>query len=452
MSFEKQETKGRAEMLALFDPGTFVETGAFVRRKGEDQPYDAVLTGYGSVGGKLAFAFVQDSDRKAGALDEVGADKIEKLYEQALRVGAPVIGVFDSAGAVVYDGAPALTAYGRVMKCVSAASGIIPQIALVQGICTGMASVIASMFDVTVTVRSVSEIAFNSGTAKGEDKTPYAENCGLTAINTEDEPAAVAAVRGLITLLPRNNRDVSDVEPTDDPARPVPADELTGLALVKALADNGQVIDLYEAFAPEMTTALCAIGGRTCGVIATDASVEDGKLTPKGARKAARMVSFCDAFSIPVVTLVDSVGVDNSAPREPAPVFGKLAKAYATATTAKISAVVGNAYGAAFTLLGSRALGADLTRALPETVISVLAPEVAVAFLMNDQITQDKPRADVEKEWCDKYASAVCAAEKGDIDDIVDEATLRARICSALYMLSSKADGCPDRKYARTPL
>ena len=222
LSFEKQETKGRAEMLALFDAGTFVETGAFVRRKGEDQPYDAVLTGYGSVNGKLAFAFVQDSDRKAGALDEVGADKIEKLYEQAICVGAPVIGVFDSAGAVVYDGAPALTAYGRVMKCVSSASGIIPQIALIQGVCTGMASVIATMFDVTVTVKSVSEIAFHSGSAKGEDKTSYAEGCGLTAINAENDATAVLAVRDLIMLLPRNNRDVADVEPTDDPARPVP--------------------------------------------------------------------------------------------------------------------------------------------------------------------------------------------------------------------------------------
>ena len=201
MSFEKQETKGRAEMLALFDAGTFVETGAFMRRKGEDQPYDAVLTGYGSVNGKLAFAFVQDSDRKSGALDEVGADKIEKLYEQALRVSAPVIGVFDSAGAVVADGAPALTAYGRVMKCVSAASGIVPQIGLIGGICTGMASVIASMLDVTVTVKSVSEIAFHSGSAKGEDKTPYAENCGLCAINAEDEASAVASVRALIRCL-----------------------------------------------------------------------------------------------------------------------------------------------------------------------------------------------------------------------------------------------------------
>ena len=447
LSFEKQETKGRMTMIALFDAGTFVETGAFVRRGGDGEPYDAVLTGYGSVNGKLAFAFVQDSDRKAGALDEVGAGKIEKLYEQALRVGAPVIGVFNSAGAVVYDGAPALTAYGRVMKTVSTASGIIPQIALIQGICTGMAAVIASMFDVTVTAKAVSEIAFKADSVKGEDKTSYAESCGLTAINTEDEASAVTAVRDLITLLPRNNRDVSDVEPTDDPARAVAADKLTGLSLVKALADNGKVIDLYEAFAPEMTTALCSIGGRTCGVIATDASVADGKLTPKGARKAARLVSFCDAFSIPVITLVDSAGVDLSAPREPAPVFGKLAKAYVTATTAKISVVVGNAYGASFTLLGSRALGADLALALPDAVISVLPPKMAVAFLMNDQITVDKPREAVEAEWMGKIASPVQAAETGDIDDIIPAAELRARLSSALYMLAEKADTTPDRKH-----
>ena len=133
LKFDKQETKGRSAMIALFDAGTFVEMGAFIRRRGEDEPYDAIITGYGSVEGKLAFAFVQDSDRKAGALDGIGAEKIEKLYTQAIRVGAPVIGVFDSAGAVVWDGASALSAYGRVMKCVSDASGIIPQIAYIGG-------------------------------------------------------------------------------------------------------------------------------------------------------------------------------------------------------------------------------------------------------------------------------------------------------------------------------
>ena len=368
---EKQATRGRESLVSLFDAGTFVEMGAYIRRRGEEAPYDAVLTGYGSVNGKLTFAFAQDQDSLSGALDEIGAGKIQRLYEEALRVGAPVVALMSSTGAVVTDGASALSAYGRTMKCAADASGIIPQIALVEGKCTGLSAVIASMFDVTVTVKGVSEIAFNLAAARG-DKDSYAEAHGLSALHAEDIPSALAAVRELISLLPRNNRDVADVDPTDDPARPVAADELTGLALVRALADNGRVVSLYENFAPELITAITAIGGRTCGVIATDASIGDGKLTPKGARKAAKLVAFCDSFSLPVITLVDSMGVDMSAPREPAPAFGKLAKAYISATTAKISVVMGNAIGAAFTLLGSRALGADLALALPETVISPL--------------------------------------------------------------------------------
>ena len=443
---EKQATRGRESLVSLFDAGTFVEMGAYIRRRGAEAPYDAVLTGYGSVNGKLTFAFAQDQDSLSGALDEIGAGKIQRLYEEALRVGAPVVAIMSSTGAVVTDGASALSAYGRTMKCAADASGIIPQIVLVEGKCTGLSAVIASMFDVIVTVKEISEIAFNLAAARG-DKDSYAEAHGLSALHAEDIPSALAAVRELISLLPRNNRDVADVDPTDDPARPVAADELTGLALVRALADNGRVVSLYESFAPELITAITAIGGRTCGVIATDASIADGKLTPKGARKAAKLVAFCDSFSLPVITLVDSMGVDMSAPREPAPAFGKLAKAYISATTAKISVVMGNAIGAAFTLLGSRALGADLTLALPETVISPLAPSVAVAFLWNDRITAENPREAVEAEWAATEGAAIRAAESGDIDDIVPAAELRARLSSALYMLAEKADTAPDRKH-----
>ena len=411
LKFDKQETKGRSAMIALFDAGTFVEMGAFIRRRGEEEPYDAIITGYGSVEGKLAFAFVQDSDRKAGALDGIGADKIEKLYAQAIRVGAPVIGVFDSAGAVVWDGASALSAYGRVMKCVSDASGIIPQIALISGSCTGMASAIAAMFDFTV--------------AAGEQATD------LTALVTED-PTAV--VRSLVELLPRNNKDVNTVEPTDDIGRPVALDN--GVA---SIADNAALTTLYADMGKEITAALCRMGGETVGLVALN-----GKLTADGARKAARLVSFCDSFSIPVVTLVDSEGVEYA---DAANAFAKLAKAYVTATTAKVTAVIGKAYGAAFTLMGSHALGADLALALEGSVISVLAPETAVAFAMNDKITDSKNRADVEAEWKETYASPVAAAESGDIDDVIPEAELRARIISALYMLAEKADGTPDRKH-----
>ena len=171
----------------------------------------------------------------------------------------------------------------------------------------------------------------------------------------------------------------------------------------------------------------------------------NGKLTALGARKASRLVSFCDSFSIPVVTVVDSEGVAGDA--DAALAFGKLAKAYITATTAKITAVTGKAYGAAFTLMGSRALGADLALALETSVISVLAPETAVAFAMNDLITAEKSRKDVEAEWIETYASPVAAAEAGAIDDVIPEAELRARVISALYMLAEKADGTPDRKH-----
>lgn len=415
LKFEKQETKGRADMIALFDAGTFVELGAYVRRRGDNQPYDAVITGYGSVNGKLAFAFVQDSDRKAGALDDTGAEKIEKLYEQALRVGAPVIGVFDSAGAVVYDGAAALNAYGRVMTCVSRASGIIPQIAYVSGTCTGMAETIAAMFDVTVAVSEKTSVK--------------------TAVAAKDDATAVSAVRALIELLPRNNKDVSAVDPTDDVARPVSMADG-----VVTLADGGVLTELYADIATEVKTALTRMGGETVGLVALN-----GKLTALGARKASRLVSFCDSFSIPVVTTVDSEGV--AAEADASIAYGKLAKAYITATTAKVTVVTGKAYGAAFTLMGSRALGADLALALETSVISVLAPETAVAFAMNDLITAEKSRADVEAQWIETYASPVAAAEAGAIDDVIPEAELRARVISALYMLAEKADGTPDRKH-----
>jgi acetyl-CoA/propionyl-CoA carboxylase len=183
------------------------------------------------------------------------------------------------------------------------------------------------------------------------------------------------------------------------------------------------------------------MGGETVGFVSLS-----GKLTAEGARKAAHIVSFCDSFSIPVVTLVDSEGVEHAEPSD-AFFYGKLAKAYITATTAKVTAIIGKAYGAAFTLLGSHALGADLSLALEGSVISVLAPETAVAFAMNDKITAEKSRADVENEWREIYASPLAAAESGDIDDIVREEELRARIISALYMLAEKADGTPDRKH-----
>ncbi len=436
----KNLTVGKEKISSLFDAGSFVEIGAYVKRSGEAKAYDGVICGYGSISGKLAFAFVQDSDRLKGAFDEVGARKIEMLYEMAIKNGAAVIGVFDSAGAVVMDGSATLSAYGRFAACVAKASGIVPQIALYDGICTGMALTVSNMFDLTVNVAGKSTLYL---TATSKD-----DKCSSFAIETESAEEAYAAVRNLVEMLPQNNKDDASVMSGDDAARAAAVSGLTGAELVKSLCDNGAFTEIY-AKESGIVTGFAFFGGVLCGVVASNNKCDGGKIGGIGAKKAANLISFCDRFGISVVTLVDSEGLCDCA-------CGKctatLAGAYANATCAKVTAVVGKAYGAGFTLLGSKALGADIELALEGSVISVMSPESAVAFLLNDEITRDKSRSEVEAEWCEKYASAVCAAEKGDVDDIVDEATLRARICSALYMLAVKADGMPDRKYARTPV
>jgi len=436
---DKNQTVGNLKIASLFDAGTFVEVGAYIKRSGDSEAYDGVICGYGSVSGKLAFAFVQDSDRTKGAFDDAGARKIEMLYDMAIKNGAPVIGVFDSAGVVVLDGSAALSAYGRFISCVAKASGIIPQIAVYDGLCTGMALTVANMFDLAVKVEDKAEL-YLIPSAKDKDI--------LCAIDAKDENEAFAAVRNLVEILPQNNKDDASQMSGDDASRAVAVDGLTGKALVETLADNGV---FTEIFAKEsgIVTGFAFFGGTLCGVVASNKACDAGKIGFLGAKKAAELISFCDRFGISVLTLVDSEGLcDCACPK----CVARLASAYANATCALVTAVVGNAYGAGFTLLGSKALGADIEIATENAVISVMSPESAVAFIMNDQISADKSRADVEKEWCEKYASATLAAEKGDIDDIVEAETLRARICSALYMLASKADGMPERKYARTPL
>ena len=436
---DKIQTVGKEKIASLFDAGSFVEIGAYIKRSCDSEAYDGVICGYGSVSGKLCFAFVQDSDRTRGAFGEAGARKIEMLYDAAIKNGAPIVGVFDSAGAVVLDGSAALSAYGRFISCVSKASGIVPQIALYDGLCTGMALTVANMFDISVKVEDKAEL-YLTATAKDKDM--------LCAIEAKDETEAFAAVRNLVEILPQNNKDDASVMSGDDAARTVTVSGLTGKALVEALADNGVFTEMY-AKDSGIVTGFAFFGGTLCGVVASNKECDGGKLGFLGAKKSADLISFCDRFGISILTLVDSEGLaDCACPK----CMARLAMAYSNATVAKVTAVVGKAYGAGFTLMGSKSLGADLEIALESAVISVMSPESAVAFIMNDAITADKSRADVEKEWCEKYASATLAAEKGDIDDIVDEETLRARICSAFYMLSSKADGMPERKYARTPL
>lgn len=449
---EKVYGLSKARLESIFDSGTFVEIGAYTKRADSQTDFESVVCGYGAVEGKLAFAFIQDSERTRGAFGERHAKKIASLYALAIKNGAPVIGVFDSAGAVVYDGAEALAAYGRMMKNISDASGIIPQIAVIDGVCGGSSAVAASMFDLVITVKDRSKLFVNAPFVVGKTD---AEATGLSAYEAEDEAGAFAFVRELVATLPQNNADAAYVETADSANRQLSFDakSYTAEALVSTLADDGKLLRVFENYTDKALLGFASIGGVVTGVIASNPETK-GILDIKLARAAAKLLSFCDSFSIPVLTLVDSEGVDVSATAENAAYASELARlayAYTASENAKITVVVGKAYGTAFTLLGSKAVGADMALALPTACVSVLSPEASVAFVWNDKVGE-KSREELEAEWAETCASAAAAVDAGEIDDVVEPAELRARIAAALNMLAAKAEGVPTRKHANMPL
>ena len=454
---EKVYGSSKVRLESIFDAGTFVELGAYTKRQGSDADFEGVLCGYGAVNGKLTFAFVQDSGRTKGAFGERHAKKIENLYSLAIKNGAPVIGVFDSAGAVVYDGAAALAAYGRFMKCVSDASGIIPQIAVIDGVCGGSSAVVASMFDFTVTIKDISKLYVNSPFVIGAEagSSDFAAANGICAYGAKDEGDAFAYVRALVEILPANNAEGAFSENDDDMNRAVTFDAecYKAEALISEIADNGRFTAVYADYAKNVVLGFASFGGVTAGVVASNPE-NCGILDIKSARAIAKLVSFCDSFSIPVLTLVDSQGLDVSLEAEGAAYASELARlayAYTSSANAKLTVVVGKAYGAAFTLLGSKSVGADMALALPTACISVLSPQASVAFVWNSRVGE-KSREELEKEWAEKCASAAEACDCGEIDDIVAPEELRQRICAGLSMLASKAEGAPARRHANMPL
>ncbi|MBQ8399326.1 MAG: carboxyl transferase [Clostridia bacterium] len=449
----------------LFDAGTFVELGRFVKKattEFDNEPgneFEGVVTGYGAIDGKLVFAFVQDFSRMKGAMSEAHAKKIVAVYDSAMKSGAPVIGVFDSAGAKVLEGVAALSGYGSIMKAAAQASGVIPQIAVIAGTCSGSLATIASMSDVVIGAKSGS-LYINSPfaqKAKGEEKAgtiEYAAENGAVSVVTETVEEALVTAKKLIVLFPSNNVEGTAYNEVADSANRLVAGEGALTEIVSELVDAGSAVEFGKEYAPDTATTVASIGGITVGVVAAG-----GKLTAKGAEKAAKFVSFCDSFSIPVVTLVDCEGTAACACSEKAPFSSKLARlasAYAVSTTAKVSVVTGKAYGTVFTVFGSKTLGADVAFATPNASISVMPTEAAVEFIYADQIkTAADPMAEKEAvtaEWSEKVCSPVTAARNGDLDDIIAASELRMRVAAALEMLSGKATTAPYKKHGNLPL
>ena len=460
----KNALSARDRITALFDEGTFTEIGAFTYRRvsefdqKESDEFESVICGYGSIDDRLVYAFAQDMSRTKGSVSEAAAKKIASVYKLAVENGCPVIGVFDSAGAYLPEGVRALAGYGSVMKAAASASGIIPQIAVVAGVATGANAVLASMFDFVIACADA-EISVNPPFVVGGGKTENAVEAGVASFTAKTDAEAIVKAREILAYLPSNNEEGTvELNCMDDANRATDLSvyETNGdmSALLTSVADNAKFVEVNAGCADSVKVGFFSLGGTVCGVIATDHAKNDGKLSSKGARKAARFLSFCDCFSIPVVTVVDSEGFEICGAEEKNPYsaeIAKLAGAYATAKTALVTLVSGAAYGSVFSVLGSKAIGADIVFALDNAHISCLNPKSAVALLWNNKISAKTTREDLEAQWLDTEANVANAAKAGEIDDIIASAEVRQRLASAVNMLSCKA-GAARRRHANMPL
>lgn len=451
---------------ALFDAGTFVELGRLVKHvttaadEKDGSEFEGVITGYGAVEGRLVFAYAQDEGRMKGAMSEAQAKKIVSLIEAAVKTGAPVVGILSSAGAKIEEGVAALGGYGSIMKAIAAASGIVPQITVIAGVCSGCMATAAAMTDLVIGVEDAGKLYINPPfvlASKGAKKAGSMENAaenGSVNLLAKDCGEAVAKAKALLLLLPSNNAEGSAyTETADAPEREVTA-EGTLSEVAAEMADAGSFMLLSEKNAPDTLTGLGSIGGLTVGFVGAENTI-----TPYGARKAAKFISFCDSFRIPLVTLVNCTGTDCSEEAENVPFASKLAQLasiYASSTTAKVTVILGKACGSAFTLLGSKTLGADIVYALEDAEIGILQADAAVEFLYSEEIKAAadpaSKRAELTEQWKAGEASALSAARNGDIDDLLERSELRAKVAAALEMLASKATAEPYKKHGNMPL
>ena len=458
------EGSGTRKLIAsLFDEGTFSELGVYTMRNfsecaaGQTLAPEGVICGYGAVDGRLVYAFGQDLSRMDGAVDEKHAKKIVELYDMALSNGAPVVGVFNSAGADVYEGVSALAAYGRIMRKVTEASGRIPQIALITGPCTGTSALLASMFDLTVTVQGVPFYVHDENGGEG--------NPMISAFIAKDIKDAARDARVLLAYLPSRASDaILQTATADSINRTLGKVDFAGdlTRLVRAIADNGVMQEITRDYSPDILTAFAFLGGIRCGIVGNRFIGEGNKIDAAAAKKAARFVSFCDAFSLPVITFVDCGGFADAKAHgisSYASDLASLAFAYGGSSVPKITVILGSAIGGSFTVLGSKALGADVVYALESAEISALPSEAAVAFTWNDRVALnenaklsagedledtsnlppiDTNRATLEARWRLSLASPAAAACRGEIDDIITVDEMRQKLLSSLYMLAGK--------------
>ncbi len=438
----------RILLTALFDDGAYQEIGTYVMEK--DSPA-GVVTAYGYVNGNPVYAFAQDKSIEHGAVGMAQAEKISKLYRLAAKTGAPIIGIYDSNGAFMDGSAASLNAYSLMMEQAAAVSGVVPQISVIAGVCAGSAAMMACAADFVIMAQDA-ELFFTPNIEQSS-----AEVCtknGISALTAGTPEDAVAQARKLINLLPVNNMACTPCMEYDAPAVAAGSDFAS---YVQSIADGDSILEVYADYAGAAYTALATVTGSTVALVGTGKT--DARLTETDCAKIARFVRTCDAFSIPVITLIDTLGFEGSAASETAGsvrALTRLAGSYAEATTPKISVVTGKAVGAVFVALAGKGCNADFSYALETAYIAPLMPEAAVEFLWHDRLKGcddlKTKRQELAKEYTDTVASAGAAAGLGTVDELITPADLRSAVSKALGMLEGKRVTNLPKKHNNFPL
>lgn len=476
MSYNATESPAGKRIAALLDEGSFVEIGGSITARATDfnmqakaAPSDGVLTGYGSIDGNLVYVYSQDASVLGGSIGEMHAKKIAAVYDMAMKMGAPVIGMLDCAGLRLEEGTDALLGLGSLYAKQALASGVIPQISAVFGTCGGGLALVPGLTDFTFMETEKARLFVNSPNALAEntaakcDTATAAYQSGHTGLvhGTGTQEEILDAIRHLVCILPLNNEDdMSYEECTDDLNRLV--EDIENAAPDAALAlsmlsDNGELVELKSAYAPELVTAFIRVNGMTVGAVANRTSVFDeegsvketfpARLTANGCKKAADFIRFCDAFSIPVLTLTDTEGFEatKESESEIAREAAKLTYAFAEATVPKVNLITGRAFGSAAVVMNSKSLGADLTFAWPRTAIGMMDASMAAKIICADGTAEEQ--RDAKDRYASLQDSPEAAAKRGYIDAVIEPAASRKHIIGAFEMLFTKREDRPDKKH-----
>ena len=483
---EKGKMLARERIDYLLDEGSFHELDMLARSRHPDadsRPYtDGVVTGWGQVDGRKVFVFSQDFTINGGSLGEVFAEKIHKLMDMAVSVGAPLIGLNDGAGARIPEGVVSLDGYGGIFYRNVQASGVIPQISVVMGPCAGGAVYSPAMTDFIFMVRETSHM-FITGpdvvkTVTGEEVTleelggagSHSERSGVASFVAPDEKAVLDEVKVLLSYLPSNNIEEPPVfESTDDPERlntsladlmpdspNVPYDMKK---VIYEIADDGEFLEYHANWARSILTGFIRLDGRPVGVVANQPMMLAGVLDIESSSKGARFVRTCDAFNIPIVTLVDVPGFLPGVDQEYGGIIrhgAKLLYAYCEATVPRIQVITRKAYGGAYVVMDSKGIGSDLALAWPSAELAVMGPEGATDIIYRRDIQAaadpEARRTELIEDYKERFANPWVAAERGYVDDVIDPAETRRKLIAGMDMLRTKREELPRRKHGNVPL